>query len=86
PTRNHKAEADLAAEMAAGLGMKVRRDMLPTMGAEDFGRFLELIPGSYAWIGNGDSAGLHHPEFNYNDALLPIAARYLAGTAKAALG
>jgi hippurate hydrolase len=55
------------------------------MGAEDFGRFLLEVPGAYAWIGNGDSAGLHHPAFDYNDALLPIAARYLTATAKAAL-
>jgi hippurate hydrolase len=85
PTTNHKAEADLAAEAAAEIGLKVRRDMKPTMGAEDFGRFLLEIPGSYAWIGNGDSAGLHNEKFDYNDKILPIAARYLAATAKAAL-
>jgi hippurate hydrolase len=85
PTINHRAEADLAAETARGLGLTVRRDMKPTMGAEDFGRFLLEIPGAYAWIGNGDSAGLHHPQFDYNDEILPIAARYLAATAKAAL-
>jgi len=85
PTSNHKAEADLAAEAAAGIGLIVRRDMKPTMGAEDFGRFLLEIPGSYAWIGNGDSAGLHNEKFDYNDEILPIAARYLAATAKAAL-
>jgi hippurate hydrolase len=85
PTINHKPEADLAADAAAGLGLKVRRDMRPTMGAEDFGRFLLEIPGSYAWIGNGMSRGLHNPGFDYNDEILPIAARYLAGVAKAAL-
>jgi hippurate hydrolase len=85
PTVNHRAEADLAARAAAALHLPVRRDMKPTMGAEDFGRFLEIIPGAYAWIGNGPSAGLHNPEFDYNDAILPVAARYLAGVAKAAL-
>jgi hippurate hydrolase len=85
PTANHRAEADLAAKAAAEIGLTVRRDMKPTMGAEDFGRFLLEIPGSYAWIGNGDSAGLHHEKFDYNDEILPIAARYLAATAKAAL-
>jgi hippurate hydrolase len=85
PTANHKPEADLAAEAAAAIGLKVRRDMKPTMGAEDFGRFLLEIPGSYAWIGNGNSAGLHNEKFDYNDEILPIAARYLAATAKAAL-
>jgi len=86
PTVNHRAEAELGAEVAAGLGLTVRRDMKPTMGAEDFGRFLLEIPGSYAWIGNGDSAGLHNEKYDYNDEILPVAAEYLAAVAKAALG
>jgi hippurate hydrolase len=85
PTVNDAAAAGFAREVAAGLGMKVRCDMPPTMGAEDFGRFLLEIPGAYAWIGNGNSAGLHNPQFDYNDEILPVAARYLAGVAKAAL-
>jgi hippurate hydrolase len=85
PTVNDAGQAAFAREVAAGLGMAVRNDMAPTMGAEDFGRFLLEIPGAYAWIGNGDSAGLHHPQFNYNDEILPVAARYLASVAKAAL-
>ncbi|HQT39511.1 MAG TPA: amidohydrolase [Acidocella sp.] len=85
PTVNHKPQADFAAAVAAGEGLHVRRDMAPTMGAEDFGRFLMEIPGAYAWIGNGDSAGLHNPHFDYNDEILSIAAHYLAATAKAAL-
>jgi len=85
PTMNHAAQADLAAAAAIGAGLAVRRDMKPTMGAEDFGRFLLEIPGAYAWIGNGPSAGLHNPHFDYNDDILPIAAKYLAATAKAAL-
>jgi amidohydrolase len=85
-TLNHKAETDLAAAAAAGIGLKLRQDLKPTMGAEDFGRFLEAVPGAYAWIGNGDSAGLHHPAYDYNDSILPVAARYLAAVARAALG
>jgi amidohydrolase len=85
PTRNVKEQADLAAQAAAAAGMAVRRDMAPTMGAEDFGRFLLEIPGAYAWIGNGPSAGLHNPAYDYNDEILPIAAHYYAGVARAAL-
>ncbi|HQT67629.1 MAG: amidohydrolase [Rhodospirillales bacterium 20-60-12] len=88
-TINHKAEADMAAAAAAGAGMRVRRDMLPTMGSEDFGWFLERIPGAYAWIGNGPAEagkGLHNPGYNYNDAILPVAANFLAVSAKQALG
>jgi metal-dependent amidase/aminoacylase/carboxypeptidase family protein len=85
PTINHKAEADLAALAAAQAGFPVRRDLPPTMGAEDFGRFLLEIPGSYAWIGNGASKFLHNPGYDYNDDILPVAASYLAVVAKAAL-
>ena len=43
-TRNHKDEAELAAAAAAAIGLPVRRDLRPTMGAEDFGRFLKPFP------------------------------------------
>lgn len=85
PTGNAPEEAYLAAEAAMAAGLNLRRDMEPTMGAEDFGRFLADIPGAYAWIGNGPSAGLHNPAYDYNDEILPVAARFLAACAKAAL-
>jgi amidohydrolase len=85
PTINHKPESDLAAQAAVEAGFPVRRDLPPTMGAEDFGRFLLEIPGSYAWIGNGASSFLHNPGYDYNDKILPVAATYLAAVAKAAL-
>ena len=85
PTVNVPEEAELAVAAAMAAGLNVRRDMEPTMGAEDFGRFLADIPGAYAWIGNGPSAGLHNPGYDYNDEILPVAARFLAACAKAAL-
>ena len=85
PTSNTLAEAELAVAAAQAAGLSLRRDMEPTMGAEDFGRFLADIPGAYAWIGNGESAGLHNPAYDYNDEILPVAARFLASCAKVAL-
>jgi hippurate hydrolase len=85
PTINATAPVELAFAALEAQKFTLERDKPPSMGAEDFGRFLEEIPGAYAWIGNGPSAGLHHPDFDYNDEILPIAARYLATTAKAAL-
>ena len=85
PTLNYDAEADLAAKAATAAGFTVRRDLAPTMGAEDFGRFLLEIPGSYAWIGNGESRFLHNPGYDYNDEILPVAAKYYTAVAKAAL-
>ncbi|HET9148746.1 MAG TPA: amidohydrolase [Acetobacteraceae bacterium] len=88
-TINHHDEAALARRTAESLGMKMRTDLPPTMASEDFGWFLREIPGAYAWIGNGPAeAGkyLHNPGYDFNDAILPVAARYLAATAKQALG
>ena len=48
----------------------------PSMGAEDFSYMLQERPGCYIWAGNGDSAGLHHPEYDFNDQLLAVGASY----------
>ncbi len=85
---NSPAEADLAAGAAASAGIPVHRDILPSMASEDFGAYLQERPGAFAWIGNGPSDGgreLHNPHYDYNDAILPAASRFLASTAKAAL-
>lgn len=51
----------------------------PSMGSDDFCYFLDEIPGAYIFIGNGtDSKGLHHPQYDFNDEVLPIGASYLA--------
>jgi amidohydrolase len=88
-TSNTSPEAALAAEAAAGVGLPVRRDLPPTMGSEDFGWFSQQRPSAYVWIGNGVSGPgheLHNPGYDFNDAILPAAASYLAGVAKRALG
>jgi hippurate hydrolase len=87
-TSNTSAEAALAAEAAASAGLPVRRDLPPTMGSEDFGWFSQQRPSAYVWIGNGVSGPgheLHNPGYDFNDAILPAAASYLAGVAKRAL-
>jgi amidohydrolase len=87
-TVNHPAEAELAARAAQASGLTLRRDLPPSMASEDFGAFLEQRPGAYAWIGNGSSEGgreLHNANYDFNDAILPVAARWLAATAKHAL-
>jgi hippurate hydrolase len=85
-TRNHKAEADLAAASGMEAGMPVRRDLPPSMAGEDFGFYLQERPGAFAWIGNGvESAALHNPRYDFNDAILPVASRWLAATARRAL-
>ena len=46
------------------------------MGAEDFSYMLEAKPGALILMGNGDTAGLHHPEYDFNDAALPFGIAY----------
>jgi hippurate hydrolase len=88
-TANTPAERDLAAEAVASAGLKLRRDMAPAMTGEDFSWFLQQRPGAFVWIGNGDSVGgreLHNSNYDFNDAILPAAAGYLASVARRALG
>jgi hippurate hydrolase len=86
-TANHPAERDLAAA-AAGAVAPLRRDLPPAMTGEDFSWFLKEVPGAFVWIGNGPAEGgreLHNPGYDFNDAILPVASRYLAEVAKRAL-
>jgi hippurate hydrolase len=70
------AHAASAAERVVGAD-KVRHDMRPSMGSEDFAYMLEKRPGSYVWIGAGeDRAGLHNPHYDFNDEILPIGVGY----------
>ena len=87
-TLNTKAEADLAADACAGIGIPVRRDMAPAMTGEVFAWYLHHRPGAFVWIGNGPADGgreLHNANYDYNDAILPAASGFLAGVAKRAL-
>lgn len=87
-TINTEAEASLAAEAGEAAGLTVRRDLPPSMTGEDFAAYLQVRPGAFAWIGNGpnqDGRDLHSPHYDFNDAILPAAATWLAATARAAL-
>ena len=50
----------------------------PEMGAEDFSYMLNKRPGSYLWIGNGDTAGLHHPAYDFDDETAAYGASFFA--------
>jgi len=75
-----------AARAVAGAG-RVDSNVPPMMISEDFGRFLQDIPGAFVFIGNGDgdSPGalpLHNARYDFNDSILPIGARYFAELAR----
>jgi amidohydrolase len=87
-TENTAVERELAAEATLSAGLKLRRDMAPAMTGEDFAWYLEHRPGAFVWIGNGPADGgrdLHNANYDFNDAILPAAACFLAGVAKRAL-
>jgi amidohydrolase len=86
-TRNHARQAAFAAEVAASVVGKERvdTDVPPVMGAEDFSYMLEARPGAFIFIGNGDSAGLHHPAYNFNDEAIPVGTSYWVKLVETAL-
>ncbi|WGH77316.1 amidohydrolase [Jannaschia ovalis] len=73
---NHAAETDHAAEAARAVAGACDTDAPRTTGGEDFAYMLKACPGAYIQIGNGPSAGLHHPEYDFNDAIIPAGCSY----------
>jgi hippurate hydrolase len=75
---NHEKETDFAASVAGAIAGqdKVDTGIPPVMGAEDFSFMLNERPGAFIFIGNGDSAGLHHPAYNFNDDVIPYGTSY----------
>jgi hippurate hydrolase len=77
-TRNHPDQAAFAASIAKEVAgdNKVNTDVAPVMGAEDFSFMLNARPGAFIFAGNGNSAGLHHPKYNFDDNLIPVGSSY----------
>ena len=86
-TANHDDQTDFAAEIAEGIAGdgKVNRNIDPMMGGEDFSYMLEERPGAFIFAGNGDTAGLHHPEYDFNDELIPVGCSYWVKLVETAL-
>jgi amidohydrolase len=75
--------ASVAREIA-GDG-KVDDQWPPLMGAEDFAFMLNERPGAFIYVGNGDSAGLHNPKYDFNDEAIPLGTSYWVRLAETAL-
>jgi hippurate hydrolase len=84
---NHEQQTEFAASVAGQIAGqdKVDTSLPPMMGAEDFSYMLNARPGAFIWIGNGDSAGLHHPAYNFNDETIPIGTSYWVRLVETAL-
>jgi amidohydrolase len=76
-TVNHISETDFATRIAREVAGEANvHEMPPLMGAEDFAYMLEQRPGAFIFCGNGDSAGLHHPAYNFNDEAIVFGTSY----------
>jgi hippurate hydrolase len=84
---NHAHETGLARQVALdALGSDVvESGFRPRTASEDFAFMLQAQPGSYLFVGNGDSAPLHNPQYDFNDAIIAPAARYWVRLAEAFL-
>jgi hippurate hydrolase len=86
-TRNHETQTMFAASVAAEVvgRDRVDTDVPPVMGAEDFSFMLEARPGAFIFVGNGESAGLHHPAYDFNDEAIPVGTSYWVRLVETAL-
>jgi hippurate hydrolase len=77
-TVNHERQTAFAAAVASDIAGadRVNTNATPTMGAEDFSFMLEARPGAYIFLGNGATANLHHPAYDFNDAAIPFGTSY----------
>ena len=84
PLINDAEQTDAIADAAASLVGDAAVDRLkpPGMGSEDFSFMMEKVPGAYIQVGNGESAQLHNPAYNYNDDCTPYGAALLATIAQ----
>jgi len=84
-TVNHEAQTEFAAKVAAGVSGVPVKAIEPMMGAEDFSYMLEQRPGAYILIGNGDTASVHHPAYDFDDRAIPAGVSYWVKVAETAM-
>jgi hippurate hydrolase len=86
-TVNDPEQTEFAGDVAAIVAgnANVAREMPPLMGGEDFSYMLEARPGAFIFIGNGESANLHHPQYDFNDEAIPHGVSYWVRLAETAL-
>ena len=86
-TINDAEEADFCAAVATDIvgERQVDTAVVPMMAGEDFSYMLEKKPGAYIFIGNGDSASLHNPAYDFSDDAIVFGASYWQRLAEAAL-
>ncbi len=86
-TINSDAQTAFAADVASAISgaTQVNREVAPLMGAEDFSFMLNARPGAMIFLGNGDTAGVHHPAYDFNDEAIPAGCSYWAKLVETAM-
>jgi hippurate hydrolase len=86
-TFNHAGATGFCAAVAAEIvpAAQVDTAVAPLMGGEDFSYMLEARPGAFIFVGNGDTAGLHHPKYDFDDRAIAYGASYWVRLAERAL-
>ncbi|MGB5559198.1 MAG: M20 aminoacylase family protein [Paracoccaceae bacterium] len=74
---NHPEQTEFAADVARKVSGGCDEAPL-IMGGEDFAFMLEERPGAYILVGNGDTAMVHHPEYNFSDEAIPAGCSWWA--------
>ncbi|WP_127108722.1 M20 aminoacylase family protein [Pararhodobacter zhoushanensis] len=82
PTINAEDQTDYAMAAAQLVAGSVKTDVVPSMGGEDFSEMLAERPGAFILLGNGASADLHHPEYEFNDEAIPAGCSWFATLAE----
>ncbi len=79
-TVNHEAQTKFAVKVAREISgdAAVNDNAPPVLGGEDFAYMLEARPGAFVFIGNGNTAGVHHPAYDFNDDAIPLGVSYWA--------
>ncbi len=86
-TFNHEEQTGFATEIAREISgdQAVIDNVDPVMGGEDFSYMLEARPGAFIFVGNGDTAMLHHPDYDFNDEAIPVGCSYWAKLVETAM-
>ena len=74
---NHDEQTEFAAKVARDVSGGCDEAPL-VMGGEDFAFMLEERPGAYILVGNGDTAAVHHPKYNFTDDAIPAGCSWWA--------
>ena len=82
---NHETETGYAIAAARRVAGACIEDEPPTMGGEDFAFLSNARPGAYILVGNGDTAKVHSPDYNFNDQAIPAGCSWFVEIAEGRL-